>query len=115
MSTPRGYGLLAVAVLALPFLLSEYYVGETTWVFIYAICGISLMVLVGYTGPGLAGTRGVPRHRRLRHAFFLKHGMPWIPIGCPGRAHHNGLWACGRPAALRMTGIYLASPRWLSR
>src|SRR5216684_3801570 len=39
------YGLLAVAALALPVMLSEYYVGETTWVFIYAIGGISLMVL----------------------------------------------------------------------
>lgn len=31
------YGLLAVAVLALPILMSYSYVGEASWVFIYAI------------------------------------------------------------------------------
>jgi hypothetical protein len=40
MPVPRRvgatYGLLALAVLALPLLISEYYVGESTWVFIYA-------------------------------------------------------------------------------
>ena len=49
-TTAVWYGLLAFAVLLLPALLSSYYVGEITWVFIYGICGISLMVLVGYTG-----------------------------------------------------------------
>ena len=44
------YAVLAVIVLALPFLMDDYYVGESTWVFIYGICGVSLMVLVGYTG-----------------------------------------------------------------
>src|SRR5437667_280514 len=44
------YGLLAVAVLIVPALMSDYYVGEATWVFIYAIGGVSLMALVGYTG-----------------------------------------------------------------
>ena len=37
--------LLAAAVL-----MADYYVGEITWVFIYGICGVSLMLLAGYTG-----------------------------------------------------------------
>jgi hypothetical protein len=40
---------VASGVLILPVLMSDYYVGEATWVFIYGICGVSLMVLVGYT------------------------------------------------------------------
>ena len=44
------YGLLAVAALALPVMLSEYYVGETTWVFIYAIGGISLVMEQRFPG-----------------------------------------------------------------
>src|SRR5207248_255287 len=34
------YGLLGIAVLVLPFLMDEYSLGEITWVFIYALCGV---------------------------------------------------------------------------
>ena len=44
------YGLLAVLVVAAPFLLDDFYAGELALVFIYAIAGIGLMLLVGYTG-----------------------------------------------------------------
>src|SRR6266850_3222175 len=100
------YGLLAVAVV--PFLLSEYYVGETTWVFIYAICGISLMVLVGYTGLVSLGHAAFLGIGAYAHAFFLKHGMPWIPsvVLAVLITTASGL-VVGLPA-LRMTGIYLA-------
>jgi branched-chain amino acid transport system permease protein len=102
------YGLLGVVVLALPFLMSEYYVGETTWVFIYALCGISLMVLVGYTGLislGHAAFLGIGAYA---HAFFLERGIPWIPsvILAVLITTASGL-VVGLPA-LRMTGIYLA-------
>src|SRR5258705_6874340 len=73
------YGLLAVAVVALPFLLSEYYVGETTWVFIFAICGVSLMVLVGYTGLVSLGHAAFLGIGAYAHGYFLKIGIPWIP------------------------------------
>src|SRR5262249_52892164 len=91
-----------------PTVLSGYYVSEVTWVFIYGICGVSLMVLVGYTGLlslGHAAFLGIGAYA---HAYFLKHGFPWfgslalvllintvcgIVVGLP---------------ALRMTGIYLA-------
>src|SRR5258708_8824012 len=72
------YGLLALAVLALPLLLSEYYVGESTWVFIYAIGGISLMVLVGYTGLVSLGHAAFLGIGAYAHAFFLQHGVPWV-------------------------------------
>src|SRR5215468_616044 len=77
------YGLLGVAVLLLPALLSSYYVGEITWVFIYGICGVSLMVLVGYTGLLSLG-----------HAAFL--GI--------GASAHNGLRHRGRVAGIAHDG-----------
>src|SRR6476661_2501304 len=76
--TATWYGLLAVAVLLLPALLSGYYVGEITWVFIYGICGVSLMVLVGYTGLlslGHAAFLGIGAYA---HAYFIMQGAPWI-------------------------------------
>src|SRR3974377_524057 len=80
-ATALWYGLLAVGVLLLPALLSSYYVGEITWVFIYGICGVSLMVLVGYTGLlslGHAAFLGIGAYA---HAYFLEHGAPWIVAG----------------------------------
>src|SRR5216684_6933859 len=102
------YGLLGVAVLALPFLLSEYYVGETTWVFIYSICGVSLMVLVSYTGLVSLGHAAFLGIGAYAHAFFLQHGMPWVVslVLAVLITTASGL-VVGLPA-LRMTGIYLA-------
>ena len=102
------YGLLAAAVLLLPALLSGYYVGEITWVFIYGICGVSLMVLVGYTGLlslGHAAFLGIGAYA---HAYFLQHGVPWVASVALATLITT---ACGIVVglpALRMTGIYLA-------
>jgi len=102
------YGALAVAVVAVPFLLSSYAVGETSWVFIYGLCGISLMVLVGYTGLVSLGHAAFLGIGAYAHAYFLEHGIPWL-----GSVVLSMLLttACGFVVglpALRMTGIYLA-------
>lgn len=102
------YGLLAVAVLALPALMSDYYVGEATWVFIYAIGGVSLMVLVGYTGLVSLGHAAFLGIGAYAHAYFLNQDLPWIIALALAVAitTASGL-VVGLPA-LRMTGIYLA-------
>jgi branched-chain amino acid transport system permease protein len=101
------YGLLAVAVLALPLLMDEYYVGETAWVFIYGICGVSLMVLVGYTGLVSLGHAAFLGIGAYAHAYFIQHGIPWVAAILLAVALTT---ACGLIVglpALRMTGIYL--------
>jgi len=102
------YGLLGVAVLMLPFLLDQYSVGEITWVFIYALCGVSLMVLVGYTGLVSLGHAAFLGIGAYAHAYFIDHGAPWIVAATLAVAITT---ACGLVVglpALRMTGIYLA-------
>jgi branched-chain amino acid transport system permease protein len=102
------YGLLAIVVLALPFVMDDYYVGESTWVFIYGICGISLMVLVGYTGLVSLGHAAFLGIGAYAHAFFIMHGAPWIVAMVLAVVITT---ACGLIVglpALRMTGIYLA-------
>ena len=102
------YGLLGLVVLALPFLMDEYYVGETTWVFIYAVCGVSLMVLVGYTGLVSLGHAAFLGIGAYAHAYFIQHGAPWIVAMALAVSITT---ACGLIVglpALRMTGIYLA-------
>ena len=102
------YGLLAVLVLILPLLMDDYYVGETAWVFIYGICGVSLMVLVGYTGLVSLGHAAFLGIGAYAHAYF-------ISTACRGSWRCRWPWcittACGLIVglpALRMTGIYLA-------
>ena len=102
------YGLLALAVLVLPLLMSDYYVGEATWVFIYAICGVSLMVLVGYTdlvSLGHAAFLGIGAYA---HAYFLQQGLPWVVAMALAVAITTASGIVVGLPALRMTGIYLA-------
>src|SRR5215204_1159675 len=101
------YGLLAVLVLILPLLMDDYYVGETAWVFIYGICGVSLMVLVGYTGLVSLGHAAFLGIGAYAHAYFIQHGMPWVvAMSLAGVLTTASGLIVGLPA-LRMTGIYL--------
>ena len=101
------YGLLAAAVLLLPAVLSQYYVGETAWVFIYGIAGVSLMVLVGYTGLVSLGHAAFLGIGAYAHAYFLELGLPWMVCVALAVAITTVCgFVVGLPA-LRMTGIYL--------
>ena len=66
------------------------------------------MVLVGYTGLVSLGHAAFLGIGAYAHAFFLKHGMPWVPsvVLAVLITTASGL-VVGLPA-LRMTGIYLA-------
>src|ERR1700754_3887958 len=102
------YVALAIGVIALPFVLSDYSVGETACVFIYGICGVSLMVLVGYTGLVSLGHAAFLGIGAYAHAYFIMHGAPWIVAVVLAVVITT---ACGLIVglpALRMTGIYLA-------
>jgi branched-chain amino acid transport system permease protein len=102
------YGLLALLVVGLPFVIDEYYVGETSWVFIYALCGISLMVLVGYTGLVSLGHAAFLGIGAYAHAYFLQQGLPWVVAMALAVVITTAAgFVVGLPA-LRMTGIYLA-------
>ena len=107
-TTAVWYALLTVIVLALPLLLSRYYIGEITWVFIYGICGVSLMVLVGYTGLislGHAAFLGIGAYA---HAYLLQHGVPWAASVTIAVLITTACGVIVGLPALRMTGIYLA-------
>lgn len=102
------YGLLAVVVLALPFLLGEFYIGELGGVFIFAIAGVGLMLLVGYTGLislGHAAFLGIGAYT---NSVLLAQGVPFL-ITLPVAGLFTA--ACGAAIGLptlRMSGLYLA-------
>ena len=94
------YGLLAVLVLIAPLVLGEFYIGELGAVFIFAIAGVGLMLLVGYTGLislGHAAFLGIGAYV---NAVLLDTGraVPGHPAG--RRAVHRAVRCGDRPADL---------------
>ena len=102
------YALLAAALLIASLVLDPFYLGELSQVFIYAIAGVGLMLLVGYTGMVSLGHAAFLAIGAYAHARFMTYGMPFLPsMLCA--ALFTGLVSMlvGLPV-LRMTGVYLA-------
>ena len=102
------YGLLLVALLVIPMVMGEFYVGELGGVFIFAIAGVGLMLLVGYTGLislGHAAFLGIGAYV---NSVLLAKGVPFL-ITLPVAGLFTAVCgaAIGRPT-LRMSGLYLA-------
>lgn len=102
------YAVLGLGLLAAPAVLDAFYLGELSFVFIYAIGGIGLMLLVGYTGQVSLGHAAFLAIGAYTHAFLLGEGWPWPLALIAGSLLAAAAGAAlGRPT-LRMTGIYLA-------
>lgn len=102
------YGLLAIVVVAAPLGLDRFYLGELSQVFIYAIAGIGLMLLVGYTGLVSLGHAAFLAIGAYCHAWLLSHGVPFPVALLIATLFTAGVGAIVGIPALRMTGIYLA-------
>ena len=102
------YGLLLAAVMLAPALLDSFYLGELAFVYIYAIAGVGLMLLVGYTGMVSLGHAAFLAIGGYAHAWMMTHGWP-LPLSLITSALLTGCVgaAVGLPAT-RMTGNYLA-------
>ena len=102
------YVLLAGVLLVAPFLVESYIQSQLTLLFIWAIAGAGLMLLVGYTGLVSLGHAGFLLLGAYIHALLLANHVPFIvslplaAIVCGGFGVLVGL------TALRTTGIYLA-------
>jgi len=104
----NAYIALFVGVLALPLLVPEY-VGDISLVFIYSLCGVSLMVLTGYTGLvslGHAAFIGIGAYVYVYAAEDL--GLPWIAAVALAVAVTAAAGVLVGLPALRMTGVYLS-------
>ncbi|MBT9505280.1 branched-chain amino acid ABC transporter permease [Rhodoferax sp.] len=101
------YSLLMLALVAAPWMVEEYWLAQLTFVLIYAIAGLGLMLLAGFTGLfslGHAAFLGVGAYSQ---AVLTNAGMPFpIALICAaGLSAAVGL-VVGLPA-LRVKGIYL--------
>ena len=102
------YVALLAGLLVLPNLVPEYLV-DISLVFIYGLCGLSVMVLAGYTGLislGHAAFLGIGAYA---HVYFIHDlGLPWaVSVALAAATAAAAGVLVGLPA-LRMTGVYLA-------
>jgi branched-chain amino acid transport system permease protein len=101
------YGLLALGLLAAPSLVPEYYLSQLTFICIYAMVGVGLMLLTGYTGQVSLGHAAFLAVGAYTEAVLQVHGVPFA-VSLAAAAVLAGLAGIviGLPA-LRLTGIYL--------
>ncbi len=101
------YSALVLMLLAAPWIVTEYWLAQLTFVLIYAIAGLGLMLLAGFTGLfslGHAAFLGVGAYTQ---AVLTGAGVPF-PIALIGAAGLSAAvgFVVGLPA-LRVKGIYL--------
>ena len=102
------YGLLAVLLLAAPYLVSGYVLSQLHFICIYAIVGLGLMLLVGYTGQISLGHAAFLAVGAYTEALLQGAGVPFVvSIACAALFSAAVGVIVGLPA-LRLKGIYLA-------
>jgi branched-chain amino acid transport system permease protein len=101
------YGALLLALLAAPWVLPEYWLAQMTFVLIYSIVGLGLMLLAGFTGLfslGHAAFLGVGAYTQ---GALTAAGVPFpIALALAGLLSAAVGMVVGLPA-LRVKGIYL--------
>lgn len=102
------YLLLLAIVVAAPWLLDEFYLGEATNVLIWAISGMGLMLLVGHTGQASLGHAAFMAVGCYVNVNLLNLGVPLV-IALPTSAVVAGLVGVIITfPVLRLHGLYLA-------
>ncbi len=101
------YSLLCLVLIAAPFVAPEYWLAQLTFVLIYAIAGLGLMLLAGFTGQfslGHAAFLGVGAYTQ---AVLTAMGWPFfLSLACGALLSAAVGIVVGLPA-LRVKGIYL--------
>lgn len=102
------YAALALALLAAPWLLSEYSLSQLTFIGIYSIVCLGLMLLAGFTGQVSLGHAGFLAMGAYTEAYLQANGWPFV-VSLPMAAIAAGLTGImiGLPA-LRVKGMYLS-------
>ena len=101
------YGLLLALLVAAPWLLSEYALAQLTFVLIYAVVGLGLMLLSGFTGQfslGHAAFLGVGAYTQ---AALTGAGVPFVVSLAAAALLAAAVGVVVGLPALRLKGIYL--------
>ncbi|KNZ31840.1 MAG: ABC transporter permease [Methylibium sp. NZG] len=103
-----AYGLLLLALVAAPFVVGKFFVGEISYLFILCIASLGLMLLTGYSGQVSLGHSAFVAVGAYAQAWLLSKGVP-LPLSLPLAALLAGAVGLlvGLPA-IRVSGLYLA-------
>lgn len=102
------YLALLILVIALPWLLDEFFLGEATNVLIWAIAGMGLMLLVGHSGQASLGHAAFMAVGCYANVIMLERGVPFI-LSLPLAGIIAGfMGVIVALPVLRLHGIYLA-------
>lgn len=101
------YSLLGAALIAAPWVLPEYWLAQLTFVLIYGIVGLGLMLLAGFTGQFSIGHAAFLGTGAYTQAVLANMGVPF-PLALAAAAALSAAVGVvvGLPA-LRVKGIYL--------
>ncbi|MCF8198344.1 MAG: branched-chain amino acid ABC transporter permease [Sulfuritalea sp.] len=102
------YAVLALGLVAAPWLLSEYTLSQISFIGIYSIVCLGLMLLAGYTGQVSLGHAGFLAMGAYTEAYLQANGWPFA-LSLPMAALVAGITGImiGLPA-LRVKGMYLS-------
>ncbi len=101
------YSLLMLALLAAPWVIAEYWLAQLTFVLIFSIAGLGLMLLAGFTGQfsiGHAAFLGVGAYT---HAVMTNMGLPFPLALAIAAGLSTAVGIVVALPALRVKGIYL--------
>ncbi len=102
------YAVLGVALLVAPWVLPDYFLSQLTFIGIYSIACLGLMLLAGFTGLVSLGHAAFIAMGAYTEAWLQARGVPFA-LSLPAAALVAGLTGVivGLPA-LRVKGMYLA-------
>lgn len=102
------YVAMAIALVALPWVFTDYWLAQITFVLIYATIGLGLMLLSGFTGLFSIGHAAFVGVGAYVQGILTNHGVPFpLALLCAGLLTAGTGVIVGLPA-LRVKGIYLA-------
>jgi branched-chain amino acid transport system permease protein len=102
------YALLVALLLAAPWLLGVYYLGELTAVLIWSLAGLGLMLISGHTGQVSLGHAAFMAIGAFTNLALMMRGWHFIPALLASAVTSGVLGAIISRPILRMSGIYLA-------
>ncbi len=102
------WALVTGVFVALPWLIDEYFLSQFTFICIYAIAGLGMMVLLGYTGLVSFGQAAFLALGAYTAGVLETAGIPFV-VALPAAAMVTAAAGVmiGLPA-LRLTGLFLA-------
>jgi branched-chain amino acid transport system permease protein len=102
------YGILIILLIAAPWFLGGYWLSQLSFVLIYAIAGLGLMLLSGFTGLPSIGHAAFLGTGAYSEALLTRAGWPFPVAMLSAAAFSAGVGLIVALPASRVKGIYLA-------